>query len=914
MTESAFLAGGGGVGALMRQHDWSQSPLDHPETWPQSLRSVVGLLLGSKFPMFVAWGPELGFLYNDSYAEILGAKHPRALGRRFYDIWSEIWPDISPLIDAAMAGEATFHENLPLTMNRNGRNEKTWFTFSYSPVRDESGRVAGMFCAVVETTRAFIHQRLLHESQARLSFLDALNKETARSSDADSILSITTRMVGEYMGVTSCAYADMDEDEYGFTIRGDWAAQSAKHIVGRYKLADFGKLAVSRLGAGLPLVINDNLKELEAHEAATFQNIGIGATICMPLIKEGRLTALMAVHHQNPHDWTTDELALIREVTERSWAHIERVRAEAEARRTLEILNNTGTKLASEFDLDKIVQTIVDAGVELTAARFGAFFYNVLDDRGESYMLYALSGADRSQFESFGMPRATAVFAPTFRGEGIVRSNDILADPRYGKNTPNKGMPKGHLPVRSYIAVPVTSRSGDVVGGLFFGHEAVGVFNERAERSLVGLAAQATIAFENARLFEDVQNANADLERRVVERTLELEQAHETLRQSQKMEAVGQLTGGIAHDFNNMLAVVMGSLELLGRRIGDGDAQAKRYIDAATDGARRAANLTQRLLAFSRQQPLKPEPLDANKLVVGMSDLLRHSLGVDVRLETVLGGGLWRTHADPNQLESAILNLAVNARDAMPQGGKLTIETQNTHLDSRYGAAHLGVAPGQYVLIAVTDTGTGMSADVVAKAFDPFFTTKGVGKGTGLGLSQVYGFVKQSKGHIKIYSEEAQGTTIKLYLPRYYGEGEISSPDYAAHMPLGGPQELVLVVEDESTVRQFTVDALITLGYRVLEADGASAALRILDTHPDIALLFTDVVMPEVNGAKLAEEALLRRPGLRVLFTTGYTRNAVVHNGVLDAAVHLIGKPFTLEQLATKIREVLDGPSSLPNV
>ena len=392
----------------------------------------------------------------------------------------------------------------------------------------------------------------------------------------------------------------------------------------------------------------------------------------------------------------------------------------------------------------------------------------------------------------------------------------------------------------------------------------------------------------------------------VKEAAVQLLAAQEALRQSQKMEAVGQLTGGIAHDFNNMLAVVIGSLELLGRRLARTDGRAQRYLDAAAEAARRASLLTQRLLAFSRQQPLQPEAVDANKLVAGMSDLLRHSIGVEVRLETVLAGGLWRTHADLNQLENIILNLAVNARDAMPEGGRLTIETQNAHLDDQYAALQPGIHAGQYVLIAVTDTGTGMSAEVIEKAFDPFFTTKEIGKGTGLGLSQVYGFVRQSGGHVKIYSEIGEGTTIKIYLPRLKGGLEESTGD-AAQQPLPlGDLEVVLIVEDEETVRRFTVEALNELGYRVFEAESAAAALRILDAHPEIVLLFTDIVMPDINGAKLAEEARRRRPDLKVLFTTGYTRNAVVHNGVLDPGVEMIGKPFTLDALAIKLRLILD--------
>jgi PAS domain S-box-containing protein len=387
----------------------------------------------------------------------------------------------------------------------------------------------------------------------------------------------------------------------------------------------------------------------------------------------------------------------------------------------------------------------------------------------------------------------------------------------------------------------------------------------------------------------------------------ELARTQDALRQSQKMEAVGQLTGGIAHDFNNMLAVVIGSLDLLRRRVGGEDARSRRYLDAAVDGAQRAATLTQRLLAFSRQSPLRPEPTDLNKLVAGMSDLLRHSLGTDVRLETVLGGGLWHANVDPNQLENVILNLAVNARDAMPDGGRLTIETQNAHLDERYVAGEPGLSLGQYVLVAISDTGSGMPADIIAKAFDPFFTTKPVGKGTGLGLSQVYGFIKQSGGHVKIYSEVGEGTSIKVYLPRLRGSDHaVPQSPSVLDLPFGDQQELVLVVEDEPAVRRFSVDALEELGYRVVEADGAAAALQRLEEHSEIALLFTDIVMPDVNGRKLADEARRRRPGLRVLFTTGYTRNAVVHNGILDPGVEMIGKPFTIEQLAAKVREVLD--------
>ncbi|MDR7191546.1 PAS domain-containing hybrid sensor histidine kinase/response regulator [Luteimonas terrae] len=410
-----------------------------------------------------------------------------------------------------------------------------------------------------------------------------------------------------------------------------------------------------------------------------------------------------------------------------------------------------------------------------------------------------------------------------------------------------------------------------------------------------------------------LQELNEQLESRVLAEVAERTRVEEALRQSQKMEAVGQLTGGIAHDFNNMLAAVVGPLDLLSSRLKDHpDPRTRRYIDMAIDGANRAAQLTQRLLAFSRQQPLQPVPVDANRLLAGMRDLLVHSLGSSVRLETLLQDDLWCTHVDANQLENVILNLAVNARDAMPGGGRLTIATNNCRLDADDAVALHGVPPGEYVLISVSDDGSGMPPEVMAKAFDPFYTTKKVGKGTGLGLSQVYGFVRQSAGHVRMLSEVARGTVVKLYLPRLVGGVEPKPPADQGVAPPHGRQELVLVVDDEPAVRQFSTDALTELGYRVLAADGAASALQLLDAHPDIVLLFTDVVMPEVNGRQLADAALKRRPDLKVLFTTGNSRNTLVHDGVLDPGVQLIGKPYTVDTLAARVSAML-APDRLPD-
>jgi signal transduction histidine kinase len=408
---------------------------------------------------------------------------------------------------------------------------------------------------------------------------------------------------------------------------------------------------------------------------------------------------------------------------------------------------------------------------------------------------------------------------------------------------------------------------------------------------------------------EELKRLNETLEERVTQEVAERMKAEEALRQAQKMEAIGQLTGGIAHDFNNLLTIIVGNAELLQRRLPEGFERLHRAADQTVQAAQRAATLTQRLLAFSRRQPLDPKPVDANKLVAGMSDLLRRTLGETVMLETVLGGGLWRTQADPNQLENAILNLAVNARDAMPDGGRLTIETANARLDDAYVEALAEpVAAGQYVLVAVSDTGTGMDQATMEKVFEPFFTTKEVGKGTGLGLSQVYGFVRQSNGHVRIYSELGEGTTIKIYLPRLIGSDK-DAAELSAKSPavVRGAGETILVVEDEPDLRAYTTEALCDLGYRVLEAADGREALEIVHKHPEIQLLFTDVVLRGgMNGRAIADEVARRRPGLPVLFTTGYTSNAIVHHGRLDPGMHLIGKPFTYAELAAKVRRMLD--------
>jgi PAS domain S-box-containing protein len=709
-----------------------------------------------------------------------------------------------------------------------------------------------------------------------------------------------------------------------------------------------------------------------------------------------------------------------------------------EQARVLELLNKTGAVLASNLKQDAIIQTVTDAATEMTGAQFGAFFYNTIGEEGEAFLLYTLAGAPREAFSKFPLPRATPLFGPTFRGEKIIRADDILESPLYGHWGPHFGMPAGHLPVRSYLAVPVLSRSGEVHGGLFLGHGQPAMFTASHEAIVAGIASQAAIAIDNARLLETAERSRQELEQltqtleqRVKERTTALERSEqqfqqlvtgitdcaiymldrngfivswnpgaerikgyaaeeiigqhfgvfyteedravrlpaevlraaatqgkyeaenwrvrkdgtrfwasvlidpirdgageivgfakitrdmterramqEQLHQSQKMEAIGQLTGGVAHDFNNLLTVILGNLESLARYVPEAP-RARRALGQATRGAQRAATLTSQLLAFSRRQPLNPKPTDANRLVNGMSDLIRRSLGESIAIETVLAAGVWRIEVDSNQLENALLNLAVNARDAMPHGGKLTLETTNAHIDEQYAAQYAEISPGQYVLISVSDTGAGMTPEVLARAFDPFFTTKPLGEGTGLGLSQVFGFVKQSGGHIKLYSEVGQGTTVKIYLPRSTSAVELVEADSPLSESRGDSSEAILVVEDDDGVRLYSTESLRDLGFTVHEASDAPSALRILEHHPEINMLFTDVGLPGINGRDLVERARRIRPGVRVLFTTGYARNAIVHQGRLDPGVELLPKPFSRAQLGERVRAVLDA-SAVP--
>jgi len=782
---------------------------------------------------------------------------PDVQGQGFFEI----------LENVTATGERFVAEAVPVDFRQaDGAFDIRYLNFVYEPMRDEGGRVVGVLCEGSDVTEAHAAREALRRSEAR--FRTALEISTVGA--------IAFDLTGQVLEAND-AFLHMS----GYS-RADLAA---------------GRLSLHTLTAPQWRgAIGGALAELGARGETT------------PNQKEyvrkdgGRWWGLFAAK------LLQDGVAFkfVVDITEQKRAEF----ALREQTAALAALNRMAATTAIEKDLDRVVQAVTDAGVELTGAQYGAFFYNVANSDGESYMLFSLSGAPKESFANFPMPRNTAMFAPTFGGEGIVRSDNVQLDPRYGRNAPREGLPLGHLPVTSYLAAPVVSRSGEVLGGLFFGHAAQAQFTEEHERRLKGLAAQAAIAIDNARLFQAVQAANENLEQRVAERTRELTHAHEALRQAQKMEAVGQLTGGIAHDFNNLLMGVSGSLEMiergLARRGVDGF---ERYLEGAKSSARRAASLTQRLLAFSRRQTLDPRPTDVNKLICGLVDLIRRTVGPANEVEVASQAALWPAMVDSAQLENALINLCINARDAMPDGGRIVIETANQQFDERSAREH-ELSSGQYLSISVTDTGAGIPSEIVDRIFDPFFTTKPIGEGTGLGLSMVHGFVRQSGGQVRVQSKPGEGTTMCLYLPRHFGDvvHEVVEP---GPVPEPGSGETVLIIDDESTVRMLMSDTLSETGYAVLEAQDGPSGLRILQSDARVDLLITDVGLPRgMNGRQVADAARQLRPGLKVLFVTGFVETAAIRAGQLPPGMAVLTKPFQVADLAIKVSEVIDGRDS----
>jgi PAS domain S-box-containing protein len=858
VSGQGFVTGGGTLGQLIDQFDWSKTALGQLAEWPGPLKTTVGLILRSPVPIVTLWGEQGTMIYNDAYSDFAGSRHPKLLGSPVREGWPEVADFNDNVMKVGLSGKTLSYQNQELTLSRSRGPEQVWMNLDYSPVTDESGTPIGVIAIVVETTEAVLSARQLRENEARLRFLDALGRETAKSTDADAVLAVTTQMVGEHLGVTSCAYADMDPDQDGFTIRGDWAASGAVHIVGHYSLADFGKLAVKNLGAGLPLIINDNLKELAPEEAATFQNIGIGATICMPLVKEGHLTALMAIHHQAPHIWTAYELALIAEVTERSWAHIERVRSEAEVR-----------------EGEKRFREELERQVEARTADFVQAEKNIRTVFETSFMSQGLLTIDGRVVYL----NATALAVIDMKLEDVVGQN--FWEVAWFKGSP--GIPER---IREAIDLAARGESAQFVMHLHLpGGDRLHEFSMRP-------------AFDEAGKVVALVPEAIDVTARM--------RAEQALLQTQKMEALGNLTGGIAHDFNNLLMAVLGSLELLRKRLPQDD-KLLRLIDNAIQGAHRGKSLTDRMLAFSRRQDLQPKRVSLATLVSGMIELMERALGPTITIDIEIPNDLPLVKIDTNQLESALLNLALNARDAMSGQGPLRIS-------ARVGSpAQQGVNPlvGRFVCLSVEDRGEGMAEGTLKRATEPFFTTKGVGKGTGLGLSMVHGLAEQSGGTLILKSTLAEGTTAEIWLPAAEAGSTEAGPSPSRSAAEAGLSQLrkpmtILVVDDDPLVLSNTAAMLEDLGHIVVPVGSGEAALEQLENRM-FDLILTDHAMTGMTGAQLVREIGSTYPNMAVIIATGF---AELPDDI--SAIPRLRKPYSQADLIEVLARAINWEGS-PN-
>ncbi|MDM9623336.1 response regulator [Rhizobium sp. S96] len=889
---------------LMRQHDWASTSLGTPDDWPEPLKVALRLLLTSKFEMWLGWGPDIAFFYNDAYRPTLGNKHPNALGVPTRILWAEIWDDVKDrLATVYETGQATWDRALLLLLERNGYPEETYHTFSYSPLIGRGGKVEGVFCAVTEETERVISER-------RILTMRALASGLAAAETASEVIHASHAALAQNLQDLPFSALYMFDDDGD--ARRQWiTGASTDHPLlpaaicrgqGTWNLGN----AWERQSVDLV-----DLSGLPDVPAGPWPKAPTLAAI-VPLIGQGGDKPKgVLINALNPHRVASDDyldfLKLIggqiaSRLASAQAFEMERRRAAAladaaelrdKAAVALEKLNG---QLASEVELrtaerdrmralfqqapsfmcilsgpEHVFELVNDAYLQLVGDRrlVGLTVRDALPDVAEQGFFELLDGVFQS-----GKPYIGRYLPVTLRREGEKEPDQRFIN---------------------LIYQPIFDQLGKVTGIFVDGFDVT--HQKRAEDQLQGL--NHTLEQRVEQRTHELRSALLELEKETAER----ESAQLALRQAQKMEALGKLTGGVAHDFNNLLQVVSGNLQLMLKDI-EGNARAEQRLHNALAGVARGAKLASQLLAFGRRQPLEPKVVNVRKLIQNMDDMLRRALGEEIELETVVSGGLWNTLIDPGQLENAILNLAINARDAMEGRGRLTIEAANSVLDDDYARTHDDVRPGQYVLVAVTDTGSGIPPDIIEHVLEPFFSTKTEGKGSGLGLSMVYGFLKQSGGHLKIYSEVGHGTTMKLYMPRTM-RVEDSLADANA-IPVKGGTETVLVVEDDEGVRETSVALLTDLGYRVLKAHDAQSAFAIVNAGVHIDLLFTDVVMPgPMRSTELARRAKALFPSMAILYTSGYTENSIVHGGRLDAGVELLSKPYTREALARKVRHVL---------
>ncbi|MBB5696333.1 PAS domain S-box protein [Muricoccus pecuniae] len=722
-------------------------------------------------------------------------------------------------------------------------------------IRERDGRAVRMIGAMLDLSER-------KRAETRRAALATLSDRIHDLDDPKDIAYAATQVIGEVLSVSRVGYSTVDPVSETMLTERDWTAPGVPSIAGNLHLRDFGQVIDVLKRGEFMNVADTTLDPQTAGGSEAFVAHHARSIVNVPILEHGELVALFFINDAKVRHWSAEDLAFIREAAQRTRTAVERARGEAALRESALQLQESARRLRE-------INETLEARVEERTA--------------ERDLMWATSPDLLVVIDFDGVFRRVNPTWTTLLG--------YTPEELVGHHVNEFVIPDDHPETTE--AYELAARGGRPRIANRYRHK------DGSTRWISWVAAPAgSMAYATGR---DVTAEKEQAEA--------LRRTEAALRQSQKMEAVGQLTGGIAHDFNNLLTAISGSLDLLTTRISQGRIKdVDRYVNAAQGAAKRAASLTHRLLAFSRQQTLEPKPTNVNRLVRGMEELIRRTVGPEVDLEMVEAGGLWTTLVDPGQLENALLNLCINARDAMPGGGRITVETGNKWLDRR-AAGERELPPGQYVTLCVSDTGTGMTPDVIAKAFDPFFTTKPIGQGTGLGLSMIYGFVRQSGGQVRIYSEVGQGTMVCLYLPRHLGAEEPSEelPELAG--ALGAEQgETVLVVDDEPTVRMLVTEVLADLGYTAIEAADGPAALRVLQSDVRLDLLVTDVGLPGgMNGREVADAARVSRPGLKVLFITGYAENAVLSHGHLDPGMHILTKPFPMETLATRIRELING-------
>ncbi|MGF6091690.1 PAS domain S-box protein [Pseudomonas sp. 18173] len=833
--------------ALIARLDWANTPLGAASSWPQSLRTAVDIVIHSPMPMLLLWGPQLTQIYNDGFALLAGSKHPHAFGQPAHLIWPELKDFTDPIYRAVLQGQVRTYSEQRFTLQREGRESDFWLDLTYSPIRDESAEVAGILVTAIETNE---RRRIALELEQR----SAASLKAQRETEERLQLALAaTDAVGTW---------DWDISEDRFIADAHFAQLHG------IDPAMANQLPISEYLHGVHpqdrALIARSIKHCITHGSEYAEEYRLLQT-------DGQLRWVFARgrcykdHHGRPIRF----LGAALDLTERK--HTEQALRQSQTE--LQLIINAMPILISYVDREERFRLNNSAYLDwygLTPQElYGRTILEVLGEEA-----YALRAPYITEALS-GRPCSFSISTP--HRDGSIRQALMNYLPRHGADGAVNGF---------YIfVIDETERKKT--------EEALRNLNETLEERVAARTRQ-------------LAEANERLQNEMFER----ERAEDALRHAQKMEAVGQLTGGIAHDFNNMLTGIIGSLDLMQRYIADGRAnEIGRFTEAAVSSANRAAALTHRLLAFSRRQSLNRKPLDPNELIHSLADLFSRTKGDHIELKLQLAENLWRVNTDVSQLENALLNLVINARDAMPEGGELQIETANLYLDGNDITTLEPVKAGDYVMIAVSDNGTGMTPSVLAKAFDPFFTTKPIGQGTGLGLSMIYGFAQQSGGHVSLFSLPGRGTSVRLYLPRLYStEPEKVLSAVVGEAPAAIAGETVMLVEDDAAVRMLVLDLLNELGYHAHEAEDARGALPVLESDLRVDLLVTDVGLPGMNGRQLAEIARQHRPGLKVLFMTGYAEIAAERQGFLEEGMDMVSKPFSIELLANKIRTMIGQP------